>query len=74
VAGGLITSGESQYWWLNKRVRKIYFNISVWTIGSNRARIISEVQAVHKDKVPMIAFFKVDRANQEFLDWILNNL
>src|SRR4051812_1922596 len=70
VAGGLITSGHSQYWWEGKRVKKIYWNISSFTRKQHRARLIVQVKAVHRDEVPVIAFFKIDDGNSDFLTWI----
>lgn len=73
VAGGLATSGESQYWWAGNRVKKIYWNLSVFTIASNRKKIISLVRTIQRDQVPIIAFFKIDDANADFLKWIHDN-
>lgn len=69
IAGTLITSGDSRYWWNNKVVEKIYYNISAFSIIKNKARIISEIKKIHSDKCPIISFFKID-GNEEFLSWI----
>src|SRR3989338_3021043 len=65
IAGGLITSGTSLYWWAGKRVRKTYWNLSVFTVDKCRKPIISVVRSTQKDQVPIVAFFKIDSANGE---------
>ena len=69
VAGGLITNGISNYWWEGKVVEKIYFNIQCFTISDNKEKIIEEVEKIHSDETPVIAFLKMD-GNQKFLDWV----
>lgn len=69
VAGGLIIDGLSNYWWEGKIVEKIYFNLLCFTISENKEKIIEEVEKVHSDKCPIIAFMKMD-GNQKFLDWV----
>lgn len=70
IAGGLISGGESAYWWEGEVTEKEYFNLSIFTVDINRERIISTVEAVHSDKVPIIAFFEITSGNQSFLEWI----
>jgi periplasmic divalent cation tolerance protein len=73
IAGGLITSGKSRYWWENKIVEKVYFNISAFTQLSMKDNLIKQVKRIHSDKTPIIAFFKIDYGNEEFLNWVTIN-
>lgn len=70
LAGGLITSGESTFWWENKLTIKNYWNISGFTKEGLSSAIINRVNELSSDEVPIIAFFKIDIGNPEFLDWI----
>ena len=70
VAGGLISEGLSVYWWKEELVEKVYFNISVFTDERNKGKVIEQVKSMHSDDVPIIAFFEIVDANEEFLFWI----
>jgi uncharacterized protein involved in tolerance to divalent cations len=70
AAGGLITQGQSQYWWQGERVKKTYFNLSLFTIGKHRDQLIQQVRSLHADVTPIIAFVQIADGNQDFLDWI----
>ena len=74
VAGGLISEGFSSYWWEGRLEEKIYFNISVFTVENNKSPIIEMVKSIHSDEVPIIAFFEIADANQEFLEWISDSV
>jgi len=69
IAGSLIIKGPSRYWWKGKIVEKEYYNIQAFSLMRNKSKIIAEVEKVHSDKCPIIAFFKMD-GNDEFLGWI----
>ena len=69
IAGGLITKGPSRYFWEGKVEEKEYFNISAFSLMKNKKSIISEVEKIHLDKAPIIAFIKID-GNDRFLKWI----
>jgi uncharacterized protein involved in tolerance to divalent cations len=69
VAGGLIIKGPSRYFWNNKIEEKEYFNVSAFSLMKNKSKIISEVEKIHSDETPIIAFIEID-GNQKFLDWI----
>ncbi|MFA4946475.1 MAG: divalent cation tolerance protein CutA [Candidatus Micrarchaeia archaeon] len=69
VAGAHLTKGQSVYWWNNKIVEKEYYNVSVFSLAKNKQRIIREVEKLHSDECPVIAFFEMD-GNRAFLDWI----
>lgn len=74
VAGGLITRGKSLYWWNKKPVQRVYWNLSAFTTSEKTKQIISAVKKIHADKVPIIAFFKIETGNQDFLRWIEENV
>ena len=69
IAGALITKGFSTYWWQNKIVKKIYYNINAFSLLKNKDKIIIEVKKIHSDKCPIIAFHEID-GNAEFLEWV----
>jgi uncharacterized protein involved in tolerance to divalent cations len=69
IAGSLIINGPSRYWWENKIVEKIYYNVQAFSLMKNKNKIIEEVKKIHSDKCPIIAFSKID-GNKEFLEWI----
>lgn len=69
IAGALITVGLSKHWW-NRRIDQAkYYNISAFTIDKNRNKIIKEVEKIHKDECPIIAFSAIS-GNKKFLNWI----
>lgn len=74
VAGGLITNGTSIYWWNNKIEENLYYNLSTFTISKHKKKIIEEVKKLHDDKIPIVAFFKIEDGNEEFLKWIEENV
>lgn len=69
IAGGLITKGPSRYFWKGTIEEKEYFNVSAFSLMKNKGNIISEVEKIHSDKAPIIAFIKID-GNDKFLRWI----
>ncbi len=69
IAGALITKGLSKYWWKGKIDKKEYFDISAFTLTKNKNTIIKEVEKIHKDKCPIVAFMPID-GNKKFLKWI----
>jgi uncharacterized protein involved in tolerance to divalent cations len=69
IAGALITNGPSRYFWKGKIEEKNYFNISAFSLMKNKKSIISEVEKIHTDKAPIIAFIKID-GNDKFLKWV----
>jgi uncharacterized protein involved in tolerance to divalent cations len=69
IAGSLIIKGPSIYWWQDKIVEKIYYNVHAYSLLSKKKEIISEVEKVHQDQVPVISFSKID-GNKSFLEWI----
>ena len=73
IAGALITKGSSIYWWQNKIVKKVYYNINAFSVLSNKAKIIREVKKIHTDKCPIIALHEID-GNSEFLAWVMESI
>lgn len=74
IAGGLITEGLSNHWWQGKIDEEIYYNLSCFTVDKNKNKIIQEVEKIHRDETPIIAFFKIDDGNKKFFDWINQNI
>lgn len=73
IAGSLIIKGQSRYWWEEKIVEKEYYNLQAFSLMKNKQHIINEVEKIHSDKCPIIAFIKIE-GNQKFLDWIRNSV
>ena len=70
AAGGKYTKGDSIFWWEDKIDRKPYYDISAFTLKNKKEEIISEVEKIHSDKVPVIHFYKIDYGIKDFLKWI----
>jgi uncharacterized protein involved in tolerance to divalent cations len=73
VAGTLITSGYSRYWWKRELVTKKYWNISAFAMTQNKKRIVILVERLHSDECPIIAFFQMD-GNAKFLRWVKSSI
>lgn len=69
ISGSLIIDGPSRYWWNNKIVEKIYYNVQAFSMVRHKNKIIEEVKKIHSDRCPIISFSEID-GNKEFLDWI----
>jgi len=73
IASSLINNGESTYRWEDKVETEDYHSISAFTNEKNKEKIIEEVKKISKENVPVIAFFKIDDGNPDFLKWIEEN-
>ena len=73
IAGGMISEGWSNYWWEGKINKKIYYNVSIFTVLENKNKIIEIVEKISSDEAPGAVFFKIDHGNRKFLDWIDKN-
>jgi periplasmic divalent cation tolerance protein len=73
VAGTMISKGNSHYWWKGKIVEKIYWNIGAFSLSIHKKAIIEEVEKMHSDECPIIAFNEID-GNAKFLEWIKESL
>jgi uncharacterized protein involved in tolerance to divalent cations len=69
VAGIMVYKGDCLYWWRGKVVKRIYWNISAFTITKHKKKIIAVAKKLHSDKCPIIAFNEID-GNKDFLLWI----
>jgi uncharacterized protein involved in tolerance to divalent cations len=69
IAGSLILKGDSRFWWKGKVENEPYWNVHAYSLLKNKQRITEEVEGMHKDEVPIIAFLMID-GNEKFLDWI----
>lgn len=69
AAGTLITKGDSRYWWEGEVVEKEYYNVRAFSLMKNKQKIIDEVEKIHEDETPIIAFHEIDE-NEKFLNWI----
>lgn len=69
VAGTMIYQGNCHYWWEDKIVEKIYWNIGAFSLVKHKQEIIDEVKKLHSDQCPVITFNEID-GNKEFLKWV----
>ncbi|MBI2426232.1 MAG: divalent-cation tolerance protein CutA [Candidatus Kerfeldbacteria bacterium] len=69
VAGTMIYSGKSHYWWKGEIVEKVYWNIGAFSLMKHKEAIINQVRALHSDECPIIALNPID-GNEDFLTWI----
>lgn len=73
IAGSLIIKGDSRYWWKNNIVEREYFNVQAFSVMDNKDKIIEEVEKLHSDETPVIAFSKID-GNYKFLNWVRESI
>lgn len=69
VAGGLLLSGPSRFWWKEEIVSMDYYNISAFTIEKHKHTIIEDVKKTSVEEVPMVWFVAFE-GNEELLKWI----
>lgn len=69
VAGSLIYKGPCRFWWQGKTIEKDYYNVQCFSLMKNKSKIISEIERIHSEECPIIAFFKID-GNDKFLKWV----
>ena len=74
VAGGLIWKGKATYYLNNKIKKKKYFPIFSYTLEDNKDKIIEIVRNITKDIAPCISFFEIKYSNEEFANWIDENV
>jgi len=74
IAGGLILKGKAIYYLNNKIKKKKYFPIFSYTLKDNKNKVIEVVKSITKDTSPCISFFEIDYANEEFINWIDENV
>ena len=58
------------YWWNNEVTQRDYYNITGFTVGECRDKIVETIKDIHCDEVPTITFTKIDAAYPEFLKWV----
>ncbi|OGK18101.1 hypothetical protein A2866_02935 [Candidatus Roizmanbacteria bacterium RIFCSPHIGHO2_01_FULL_39_8] len=73
VAGGLLLSGPSRFWWKGKIVDMNYYNISTFTQENYKEKIIEDVKKISVEEVPMIWFITMEES-KEFINWIDKSL
>ncbi len=69
VAGTMIYSGPSHYWWDGEVQEKVYWNVGAFSLMKHKDKIIDQVRKLHSDICPIITFNEID-GNQDFLDWV----
>lgn len=74
IAGGLIWKGKATFYQNDKIKKKKYFPIFSYTLGDNKEKIIEIVRNISKDFAPCISFFEINHTNEEFANWIDENV
>lgn len=69
VAGGLLLSGPSRFWWKGEIVNMNYYNISAFTIKKYKQAIINDVKKTSVEEVPMV-WFVLFEGNKDIRRWI----
>ena len=69
VTGGQIISAPARFRWKGEIVDMDYVTIFSYTISRYKEKIISEVEKVSVEEVPMITFTPFE-GNQKLLTWI----
>jgi uncharacterized protein involved in tolerance to divalent cations len=69
IAGSIITSAPSRFWWKDSIESMDYYTLSAFTLAKHKEAIISVVKDMSVEEVPMIWFMNID-GNAELLTWI----
>ena len=70
----MIWKGKATYYLNNKIKKKKYFPIFSYTLEDNKDKIIEIVRNITKDIAPCISFFEINYSNEEFANWIDENV
>ena len=65
---------QSLYWWKQKIENSDEYLIIAKTIDKNYSKIEKEIKKIHPYSVPCILKIKVEKANKDYLDWLLKEL
>ena len=74
VAGSQISKVHSKYWWNNKLEECDEFKLEFRTKNSLFNEIEKEIRNIHDYEVAEISFCEIESANQEFFNWIDENV
>lgn len=69
IACGNIFPISSLYWWKGKIEKAGEVVLLAKTKEKNFERIKKLVKELHSYEIPLIASFKIDKINKEYLDW-----
>ncbi len=69
VTGGQIINAPARFLWKDKITDMDYFTITSYTLEKHKNEIITEVQKVSIEEVPMITFTPFD-GNDQLISWI----
>lgn len=65
---------QSLYWSKGKIESSGEYVIIAKTLSNYYAEIEKEVRKIHPYEIPCILSFKVDKINNDYLNWLLNNI
>ena len=74
VAGSQVSKVSSTYWWNNDIEVCDEFKMEFRTKKSLFSRIEKEIKNIHDYDVAEISYCEIDGANEEFLNWIDENV
>ncbi len=65
---------QSLYWWKGKIERSKEYIIVAKTVAKNYSKIEKEVRKIHPYSIPCILKIKIERANRDYLRWLLSEI
>ena len=69
VTGGQLIEAPARFLWKGEVTDMNYVTITSFTLVKHKDAVISEVEKVSKEEVPMISFLPIE-ANKKLEDWI----
>lgn len=73
ITGGQMLNAPARFLWKGEITNLDYFILTAYTLQKHKEQIITEVEKVSIEEVPMITFLPFD-GNQILLDWIEETL
>ncbi len=74
VAGSQISKVHSKYWWNNNLEECDEYKLEFRTKENLFEKIKNEINRIHDYKVAEISYYEIKSLNQEFLNWIDENV
>jgi periplasmic divalent cation tolerance protein len=65
---------QSLYWWQGKIENTGEYVVIAKTKDKNYSKIEKEIIKIHPYKIPCILKIKIDKANKDYLDWLMREI
>lgn len=67
---GIIFRGLSAFRKDERINKKLYYSLTVYTVGSNKNKIISTIENMPYPNIPMVTFSRIEQANVAFMEQV----